>query len=697
MSKYSKININQLDIDALADYVVESKKLVYRTGELETSGIKSHDTDKVGGVSSDLIAVAIDKDIRDTVKNALQLGGKDADEYMTTTTGAGIASKQIKMKKAFGDDIRDIKDELYQLRNELSRNGIIENLGQYEGFTDRFRKNHYINEQELIGLASTVDVAERNEIIVTTNEAFDEFDVYDFIVVVNPETHSFDVKQIAKMIPYSRKIVLDSNLDPLVLDDSLELYKSKGIIFNGLYQFASDDNIHISDEEYHTGLSDDTYNITKRINEIRKGFGYNFRVPESKQGYAVSFEICARATGTPGALMCYLIDARDADKFRNPQQMESDYLKDKESENPNGIHFFAKSQPLSLDSSQGKRYIKFNFMQSDGTYPIMSRDEDSNTVRYVAIIECLDANAFNYYDLIFLQHRKSNGELGDLELNNTTYYYNRKSDNSSDHALTTDEEINKSDMYYHITTRGIVENEPEPLKQGLYTAHYSFQNVAKGFGAAKARLMLKVLREGRFAAVTNSKTPTVYKGQMLEIANTDKYNGVKTVDDLRLKTAIYKRLQERTSTSDISEFCDTIVGNNIVKTHGINTDNITSEDTMVVCDKDKVYRNAYRVSLKARTIQYNEKNGQLEISEYDNYILPLTSVFKDFESNHQEFSDRLIFEADLFKDSMEVKPYNDFEIQIYWENPELSIYQDIKKSQLGAIKDLVLSFDRGFN
>lgn len=697
MSKYSKININQLDVDALADYVVESKKLVYRSGDLETSSIKSHDTDKVGGISSDLIAVAVDKDNRDTVKNSLQLGGKDASEYMTTTTGAGIASKQIKMKKAFGDDIRDIKDELYQLRNELAKNGAIENIGQYEGFSDKFRKNHYVNEQELIGQASTIDVTEKNEIIVTTNEAFNEFDVYDFIVIVNPLANTFDIKQIAEMNPDSRKIILDSNLNPTVLNETLELYKSKGIIFNGLYQFASDEDIHIGNEEYHTGLSDDTYNITKRINEIRKGFGYNFRVPESKQGYVTSFEICARAVGAPGSLMCYLIDSRDIDKFKNPQQMENDYLEDSESENPNGIHFFAKSQPLSLDSSQGKRYIKFNFLQPNGTYPLMSRDEGGNTVRYVAVIECLDANASNYYDLIFLQHRKSNGELGDLELNNTAYYYNRKSDNSSDYALTTDEEINKSDMYYHITTRAIVENEPEPQKQGLYTAHYSFQNVLNGFGAAKARLMLKVLREGQFAAVTGSKIPVVYNGAMLEITNTDKYNGVKTVDDLRLKTTMYKRLQERISNSDISNFCDAIIGNNIVKVQGTNDTSLTSEDVIIACDKDKVYRNAYQVSLKARCIQYNEKTGQLEISEYDNYILPLTTVFKDFESNSQEFSDRLIFEADLINDNMEVKPYNDFELQIYWENPELSIYQDIKKSQLGAIKDLVLSFDRGFN
>ena len=60
--------------------------------------------------------------------------------------------------------LKDLRDELYQLRNELVKSGIVNNNGQYEGFTDSFRRNHYINIQDIIGTANTVNAANNNEI-----------------------------------------------------------------------------------------------------------------------------------------------------------------------------------------------------------------------------------------------------------------------------------------------------------------------------------------------------------------------------------------------------------------------------------------------------------------------------------------------------------------------------------------------------
>ena len=97
-TEYSKISLNQIDIESLADYVVDSKNLVYRNGEVDSSSNKAMDVDKVANVDANRIAVAIDKDHRTTIDNALKLGGKPASEYMTLTTGMGIASNQVKMK-----------------------------------------------------------------------------------------------------------------------------------------------------------------------------------------------------------------------------------------------------------------------------------------------------------------------------------------------------------------------------------------------------------------------------------------------------------------------------------------------------------------------------------------------------------------------------------------------------------------------
>lgn len=696
MSEYSKITLNQIDVDAIADYVVESKNLVYRNNEVDSSSNVAMDVDQVAGIDSDLIAVAVDKNNRTTVDNALKLGGLPADQYMTMVTGAGIASNQIKMKKIYGQEIRNLKDEFCQLRNDLVKTGMIENRGQYAGYMDPFIKNHYINIQEELGVCDMLGTTKNTEIHINDSPLYFSLNVNDLICIENTEDKVFDIKEIVAKDDDKRIITLDSDLRTVVRTASeMTLRKSKGIIHNGLYKFASDPDTVLSEEEYHTGLSDDTYNVIKRLNKSNEGFGYSFRVPFEKQGFATSFEICAKASGTPGALMCYLIDSRDLDKFLNPVQAEQEYLEAKEGEDPDGFKFFAKSQPYLLDSSLGKRYIKFNFLQGDGTYPLMTRDEDGTPVRYIAIIEATKADTSNYVDIVFLQHKNSAGELVDLELNNITYYYKRQADTSTQEALTTDDEINKTDMYYHIVTRGLIENEPEALRQGLYSAHYTYWNVKNDVSASKARLMLRIKREGKYQAFVDSLEPKVYNVEVLNIRNEDATNDVKTIDDLRLKTDTYKRIQERASENDISQQIKAIIGNNIVEVQGFDTDTITTKDPILVKNEDKVYRCNYLVNLKARKIEFSPE-GVLTVGDYANYILPLTEVFKDLEPVSREYSDRLLFEADLCDEHGNVLEYNDFELQIFWENRELSNYTDIKKSQMGAIKDLVLTLNSSF-
>ena len=694
--QYSKITVNQIDADALADYIVQSKKLVYRQGDLLTSDTNAMDVDSVAGVSSDTIAMAVDKEHRDTVNNALNLNGISASEYMTATTGSGIISNQLNLKNLYGEDLKDLRDELYQLKNELVKNGLVNNNGQYEGFIDYFKRNHYVNEQNLLGVASTVSATSNNEIIVEDTELLEQLKVYDFISVYNKDNKTFDIKQIASINTDTKSVILDSDLRAVVRGQEVEIYKSQGIINDGLYKFAFDADNQVSSEEFHTGLSDDTYNVTKRINESNKGYGTSFRIPEAKQGFVTNVEVCAKAYGAPGALMAYLLDSRDVDKFLNPSLAEFEYNEDKENENPDGWHFFAASKPYTLDAAQGKRYINFDFMQEDGSYPLMSRDNDGVTVRYILVIEALDVNNSNYYDIVFLQHRNSSGDMGDLELNNISYTYTRRSDNSVEKALFADEELNKFDLYYHITTRAVTENEVEPQKQGLYTAHYTAQNVKGNFKANKARLMLRVKREGEWNIVTDSSQPRAYINEVINVVNSNDKNNVKNIEDLRLKSEIYKRIEDRTNELEISEQGPAILGNNINKIKGIDTSTVTTETPVLLKNNDKIYRCGYLVNINAREISFNKETGEYTVGPYDHYMMPLVEVFKDLEPVSNEYSDRLIFECELMGKDLQPKNYNDFELQIFWENRELSTYADIKSSQLGAIKDLVLSFSRGY-
>lgn len=695
--EYPLININQIDLDALADYLIAKNKLVYRN---DVSDDKAQDVDKVAGADSRYVAVAVSPENRETVKNALMLGGLAADEYMTTTTGATLSKAQAKLKNISAEEVADLKDEVYQLKAELLKKGIIEDYGNYAGFTDPFRRKEYINIQDAVGTATTVGVKADNEVIVTEQETFDAFEVYDFVSVYNTRTEFFNIREIVNKDTTRKVLVLNSAIDKnCVAGEALKLFKSQGIIHEAQYKFAKDAKTSMGSEQFYNGLTDDEFIKSHRIQAPNQGYGWSFRVPSEEQGYVTGFKIGAKVVGNPGSLICYLFDSRDIDKFHNPTQFEGQYAKDIANENIDGIKFFAKSQPLQWLESEGKRYKYFNFQREDGTYPLMSRDvAGESPIRYIAVIECTDADTSNYYDIIFIQHKDSTGSLGDLELNNITYYYYRQSDNSDTLALSTDDNISKYDLYHQIVTRAVNDKEPEAQRQGLYTAHYHVDNLK--YPAVKARLMLRIKREGMYKAVIDD-TKWLDNIGAVRLTNEDKNNAINTVNRLNLKSETIKRYELRTNANDISEKTLAVIGNNICKVSGFSSDTVNLEDSVLVRSDDKIYRMNYLVSLKARIVDFNKATGELSVSDYDHYVLPLKEVFKDFNPSSRKFSDRLIFECDFTKtdDDGYLIPYNDFEFQIFWENQNLPLPTDaepIEPDYMAAIKDLVFSLDKGF-
>lgn len=694
MATYNTISLAQIDADALADYIVSSKRLVYRRADDGDESIVAsniaQDVEKVAGTNAENIAVAINSDNRDTVQNALKLNGIDADQYMMTSTGNSIQTKQIKMRKLYGDDLQNIKDELYTLRQELAKGGFIEDRGEYTGYVDTFRAaapKHLFSKLAVVTTTGNAD-----EIFVEDEDVFDSLDIYDYIVLEAEDVQKFTIKQIAEKDKTRRVLILDSEIrgDVYSAENGMNLYLSYGINDEGMFKFARAAELMMASEENHTGLSDDTYKIMKHVTEPNKGFAYSFRVPEEKQGYVTSFEICAKAYGTPGSMICYLMDARDVENFHNPVQAASDYqtaLANKD----DSFHFFAASKPYVLSSAYGRRYIKFDFLQDNDMYPIMSQDED-DTVRYVAVVECLDCDQNNYYDIQFLQHKNSEGHLSDLELNNITYHYERQKDGSSKLALTTDDAINASDMYYHIVTRSIIEKEVYPEDKGLYSFRIETKDLVN-----KARVMLRIRREGIWKAITGTPKAEAFYNKTITIQDADPTNGIRTIPKLQLKSQTYKPLELRENNVDTTEQVLTVIGNNITSAHSLEESAVTFDDPVVLKDGDPIYRMGYLVSLKARKVSL--QNGHLTATPYRHFVLPLTEVFKDFRRTDKMSSDRLLFEANLFDiEATDDDYFNDFIVQVYWSNTDMETndYPDIRKAQMGAIKDIAVSFNEGY-
>ena len=691
MSTYNNISLNQLDLDALADYVVLKKRLVYRDNANDntvTSSNIAQDVEKVGGKLANTIALAVTQD-RKTVENSQKLEDHPASYFMSNTEGLSLQSKYLLTKQHHGDELQNILDEFYTLRQELAKSGIIEDRGEYSGYIDTFRKKSPKHLFEQLAVADAGNNS--SQIYITESAIVDSLKVYDYLVLVNEEYDQFCVRQISDINSESNIITFSQPIDDDVYaaTDGIALYLSRGINDSGMFKFAKEGELILGSEEYHSGLSDDTHKLPRHVEEPYKGFGYSFRVPSEKQGYVKSFEICAKAHGNPGAMICYLIDERDINHFFSPAQALADYQTSIENQDES-YHFFAASRPYILPEEYGTRYIKFDFLQDNNQYPLMPQDQNEEPVRYIAIIECLECDHDNYYDIRFLQHRNSGGELTDLELNNTTYYYTRKDDGSDVPALSSDNIIDSSDMYYHIVTVTPEEKSKKKKKEGLYSFHVSTKDMVH-----KARIMLRIRKEGAYRTNTNDTKPTVYNSSStIPVINSDPENGIRNTENLNIRRDIYKPLEIRGNSSEESELVTTIIGSNITKTSGIGATTIGVYDPILIKDDDPVYRMAYRVSLKARkTILGSDR---VEYTEYKHFYLPLVEVFKDFKKYDKESSDRLIFETNLFTDETDAEDFNDFIVQIYWSNKDISEYADIKNSQMGAIKDISTSFNAGY-
>ena len=124
-----------------------------------------------------------------------------------------------------------------------------------------------------------------------------------------------------------------------------------------------------------------------------------------------------------------------------------------------------ETQPKAVSATVERQYVKFSFQQ-DGKYPIIPDNYYQDPTRHCLIVEFMEVNTENYYEIELINHNKN-----DLQLNNIFYNYERKSDISVEHALTETEDTKKTDLYFLFRTQQKLTNQPSPVNEGLYSAH----------------------------------------------------------------------------------------------------------------------------------------------------------------------------------------------------------------------------------
>lgn len=737
LANYIKPSASSLNMDDINDNLVTvyshvkrldaSKRLNQNINELVDQQyynqiIRSDDTDMVDGIQSSNIAVATSPADRTTVRNADNLGNYPPSYYMTTAEGSSVKNQLIYNSHYYADEIADLRDEVYMLKNELMKNGLLKNTENHMGYTDIFRDEYKPYEYDVID-DEPVAVTSKDMILHTDTAV--KIDDKDFVVIRYKDIDKIEVRQIAsKLDTYFTFVepLTGSNLNVT----NVEIYKTMGISRDGNFYFAKDKERTPGNTEYYSGLDDDAHFVIKKpVKVMQSGYGYSFRIPERKLGFLTKIELQYLTVKGNPTYRLYVIDQQDINNFKNPADAESMYkYGDKDSSGALKMHFFAKSNPVTLDPTIGQSIVTFSFFNSDldGGYPVLDRlDEQGYKVKYVMILVAEYADANIHADFMFLQNERSDGTYGDLELNNIVYNYVEQGSTSSSNALTTNDALNNSDLYYAVTLKEAVYKQMIPYKNGLYSA---IINSKYPEGISRVRVQMRVYREGGkwSANITNADVFGSAVQSSFDVqcdsyysANANAINA--SVMDLKRK--MYKPYELRDVNNVLTDtitYPDVVVGNTITTGNTGASGNIVAIDTPAyVRPKDMVYPSPYIISVKGKRYGYVEldSNGN-QVYNYKVYdtqkiYLTLKAIIPDgIKYDKDVYSDRLIFEGDFLTEEGSPAFFNQLELQIIWsgedgidEESSYTTTQSVGLNSLplrmGIIHDLTLSSDKVYD
>lgn len=671
----TKSNLTKLSISLMP--VEDIQELLRYQFDFITKEDNATDTNAVAGVPAGRIAVAINEDERTTVLNALRLGNLPASDYLTKEDGGQITKNYNKIRTTYSSEIRDLRDELYQLKNELAKRGIVTNYNPYSGFQDAFRNNDPVYLKDPI-TDVLEDSMERDEIRIA-EYAFKQLDVGDYIVLHMKDINRYHVARVTHLMPNGETVKFSPASAFDIKGKTTDLYKSLGMYDNGSFAFMRPAKKIPTTQEHHSSLNDDTNRHRRNITAPNRGFGYTFRIPNSMfavdgepktEGYLVRLRAKVTRFGTPGSLIAYVINEEDIPNFKNPKQAEED-----------GI-LIAKSQPVLPELDQIERIVDFDFFDGH-SYPIIRNDEtvDKKT-RFCMIIEATGTvDNENYYRIMMLQHKnETTGQLGDLQLNNILYEYTRREGNSDEMSLITNPEINSADLFYSVVTKGIVTKGIIPFREGVYTSKINLQEPVE---ISRARLTLRVNREGYYIT-GNENATSIQDGNNL-LFKKDPVLG-----------NIYD-MQEIAGIGAKNHDDWVVVGKQLRKLINQNQDSVQLEKGVFLDGPEQpIYRVGYKVYLKAIRKEYNPHWNEYVEKDRVKIELPLSAIMPDRVKRSEKISDRLIFENEFVNELGEAKYFNEFELQIYWRTEYSAQFDNDKYKEhfLGRIHDLVLSFDK---
>ena len=419
------------------------------------------DTKYVNGIDSSLVAIAATDEEgklindRETVQNALSLNGKSADKYLLKEDSTSLLGDTYTVSTTISDEIKSIRDELYQTKAELAKLGLIKQGPIYDGFYDAFKNDDIkYNNDVITTLAQSSN--ETGAITTITVEDDSNLTVGEYIVIkTNKETQVTKITSINS----NRIDVSPSIIGPLSTDT--KIYKTAGIYNKGMFVFGEKTDSYASSDVYKIILKDGKKRqIIKTLNSSFSGFATKCANIYSLEGALSKIQVSLACDGNPGIIRIALYEIVNED---------------------NNYTYKLLSESNSISSSEVTGILN-NYNFTFDNFIEISRDKE-----YVVLLKTEYANESNRWYI---------GGFTDDCADDCVCCSGDTYDYISDTFQLCD---TNDDMYIAFYMSEIVDNEINYMQRGLYTCNLEVPNKF-----SRVRVELKVNREGIFNSADNN-------------------------------------------------------------------------------------------------------------------------------------------------------------------------------------------------
>ena len=439
------------------------------------------DTDYVSGVKSSLIAKAATNSDgtlvadRETVRNALQLGGVNADQYLLRNESTTLLADTYQVSTILSNELKEVRDEVYQLKAELAKQGYIQQSKVYDGFYDAFKDDdiRYVSNQvttvvgEHTAAASIITVANTSDLVVG-----------EYIAIKDIEGNMY-ASRIESIV--NNQIGLDKPFGVTILNGT-GVFKYAGSYYNGEYIFGKNTGTYVSTNISRAIIKDGkSRTVIQVLGDTTKGFATKLSNYYSTYSTIIrKVEFSLAYTGNPGAIRASIWKLIDDSTKENPK---CELIATSESVYPSNCSNtlseveFVFTEPVKV--AEGTTYLIALYAGGSNphnTWKIGGYTDDFNS---------------SYEDLWYVDD---------------TYFFDNENFNvipgSTDSylALHISEELNVNIRY----------NDT-----GLYTCEEAISG-----GYTRARVELRVAREGTFN-VADSAAIATYSGNELRLTGED--------------------------------------------------------------------------------------------------------------------------------------------------------------------------------